>query len=82
MEKLALNMRNLACVALAAVMLFDASNVQAAATMVYIAPYEGEKYHKSKDCRGLNKAKSIKKLRLSVAKKDGYEPCKICKPKQ
>lgn len=56
--------------------------VQAAATTVYIAPDQGEKYHAKKTCRGLNKANSVKKTTLAKAKKAGYEPCKICKPKK
>lgn len=55
---------------------------QAKATMVYIAPYEGEKYHATDDCRGLRNAREIEKIRLSRAKNAGYDPCKICKPKQ
>ena len=37
----------------------------------------GEKYHTS-SCRYLSKSKRA--ILLSRAKKDGYEPCKICKP--
>lgn len=79
--------RLLPAVALSFMLALNASmtvplTVQAKATMVYIAPQEGEKYHSDKDCRGLRNANSIKKVRLRVAKNSGYEPCKICKPKQ
>lgn len=37
----------------------------------------GEKYHNS-SCRHLKKSR--KELSLDVAKKQGYKPCRTCKP--
>jgi len=42
---------------------------------VYIAPYGGTKYHYDKYCKGLINAKSIEKIALSTAKKQGYTLC-------
>lgn len=44
---------------------------------VYIAPVSGKKYHIRKSCRGLSRAKYIKRVKLSYAKKH-YRKCKIC----
>ncbi len=45
---------------------------------VYVTA-KGKKYH-YKHCRTLNKAKKLKALTISQAKKKGYKPCKVCKP--
>lgn len=51
--------------------------IQATATKrVYIAPSYGTKYHFKKHCRGLNRAKSKKKVTYKWAKKHGYTKCK------
>lgn len=52
--------------------------VAAKTKKVYIAPYMGKKYHRTMKCRGLNRAKKIKKVSLSSAKKQGRTKCKIC----
>jgi hypothetical protein len=49
-----------------------------AAQKVYIAPTSGTKYHAIKRCRGLNRAKIIKKTTLKKAKRSGYKKCKLC----
>lgn len=49
-----------------------------AVTNVYIAPYQGKKYHSKDTCRGLRNARQIVKVTLTQAKKDGYEKCGIC----
>lgn len=38
----------------------------------------GSKYHMSKNCRGLSRAKKIYSTALSDAKESGFEPCNIC----
>ena len=49
-------------------------------TYVYICTGpKSEKYHRSKDCRGLNKCSaSIEKITLAKAKELGRGPCGIC----
>lgn len=52
-------------------------NVEAKTKYVYIAASgNGTKYHKSKNCSRMNG--KVNKVKLSKAKKDGYEPCKKC----
>lgn len=51
--------------------------VEAKAKYVYIASSgNGTKYHSNKDCSRMRG--KVKKVKLSKAKKDGYEPCKKC----
>ncbi|VDG20559.1 hypothetical protein [Lactiplantibacillus mudanjiangensis] len=52
-------------------------NVQAKTAYVYIAPNHGKKYHFTSNCRGLNRAKRIKHVKLSWAKRHGYKRCKL-----
>lgn len=49
-------------------------------TYVYICTGpQSKKYHKTENCRGLNKCSgSIKKITLDEAKQIGRTPCKIC----
>lgn len=64
--------------------LFVGSNtpieVKTQGTEVYICTgSSATKYHKSSNCRGLNRCSgSILKLSMSSAKAKGYYPCKIC----
>lgn len=44
---------------------------------VYIAPTSGKKFHSKKSCRGLRRARVIKRVKLSYAKRS-YSKCKIC----
>lgn len=44
-------------------------------SIVYIAPNSGKKYHLNRNCRGLNKAKSVVSISLSEALSKGYEKC-------
>lgn len=50
---------------------------QAKSSRVYIAPYQGKKYHFDKRCRGLRKARTLKKVSVKWAKQHGYKVCKI-----
>lgn len=45
---------------------------------VYIAPYSGTKYHSTKYCRGLRRARSVQKITLKRAKALHYTKCKLC----
>lgn len=45
---------------------------------VYIAPYSGSKYHSTKHCRGLRRARSVKKISVKTAKRQGYSKCRLC----
>ena len=54
------------------------ASAKAKTKKVYIAPYSGKKYHNHKDCRGLRKARSKKRITLTKARKLGYKKCKIC----
>jgi hypothetical protein len=45
---------------------------------VYIAPYSGEKWHVTPNCRGLSNARSVAPLSFREAQQRGYAPCKIC----
>lgn len=49
--------------------------------IVYIAPYSGKRYHRSRECRGLRNARSVASTNRDKARADGYTPCKICKPR-
>lgn len=49
-----------------------------AASKVYIAPHSGTKYHKSKRCRGLRRARGVKKISVKKAKRLHYKMCKVC----
>ena len=75
-------------VTLSAVIVFSSSAAtpltvvaHAKSSKVYVAPYSGTKYHKTKKCRGLKNARKIDKISRSRAKKLGYKKCKLCKPK-
>jgi hypothetical protein len=46
------------------------------AEIVYITP-TGKRYHPTKTCRGLRKAKKIIAIEKSEAIKRGYTPCKV-----
>ena len=46
-------------------------------TTVYVTA-TGSKYHFSRSCRGLNRARSISETSLSNAQSRGLEPCSIC----
>lgn len=45
---------------------------------VYIAPHSGKKYHRYRNCRGLRRARSVKKVSVKTAKRQHYKKCKIC----
>ena len=47
-------------------------------TIVYVTD-TGEKYHKD-DCRYLKESKTS--ISISEAIRQGYEPCKVCKPRK
>ena len=51
--------------------------VQARTAYVWIAPNHGKKYHYRKSCRGLNRAKSKRHVKLIWAKHHGYKRCKL-----
>lgn len=57
-------------------MLFLVLSIGVLAEIVYITP-TGKKYHPTKTCRGLRKAKKIIAIEKSEAIKRGYKPCKI-----
>ena len=57
------------------VTLFLILSVGVLAEKVYITP-TGKKYHRSKSCVGLNKAKKIISIEKSKVIKNGYKPCK------
>nr|WP_268912349.1 hypothetical protein [Lentilactobacillus sp. SPB1-3]MCZ0976463.1 hypothetical protein [Lentilactobacillus sp. SPB1-3] len=44
-------------------------------TYVWIAPYQGRKYHYSRGCRGLNRARSTRHVTLHWAKSHRYKLC-------
>lgn len=46
------------------------------AEIVYITP-TGKRYHPTKNCKGLKKAKKIIAIEKSEAIKRGYTPCKV-----
>ncbi|WP_125572838.1 hypothetical protein [Levilactobacillus huananensis] len=50
---------------------------QARSSHVWIAPYKGKKYHFSKKCRGLRRARKVKRVTLKWAKKHHYKQCRI-----
>ena len=55
------------------------SGTTSGSTKTYVFTTQtGSKYHKSKSCRGLSNAKAVYKKKLSTAKGNGLEPCKIC----
>lgn len=56
--------------------LFLVLSIGILAEIVYITP-TGKKYHPTKTCRGLRKAKKIIAIEKSEAIKRGYKPCKI-----
>jgi len=45
---------------------------------VYIAPYSGRRWHTTRNCWGLSRARSVKPVSLSEARRRGLTPCKIC----
>jgi len=45
---------------------------------VYIAPYSGKRWHTTRNCRGLGRARSVEAISLSEATARGLTPCKIC----
>jgi len=45
---------------------------------VYIAPYSGRRWHTTPNCWGLSRARSVKPVSLSEARRRGLTPCKIC----
>lgn len=57
------------------VALFLILSVGVLAETVYIIS-TGKKYHRSKSCVGLNRAKKIIPIEKSKAIKNGYKPCK------
>ena len=58
------------------IVLFLILSVGVLAEIVYITP-TGKKYHPTKTCRGLRKAKKIIAIEKSEAIKRGYKPYKI-----
>lgn len=56
--------------------LFLVLSVGVLAEIVYITP-TGKKYHPTKNCKGLKKAKKIIAIEKSEAIKRGYTPCKV-----
>ena len=56
--------------------LFLVLSIGVLAEIVYITP-TGKKYHPTKTCRGLRKAKKIIAIEKSEAIKRGYKQCKI-----
>jgi len=46
--------------------------------MVYVTP-QGQRYHRTRSCRGLNRARSISSVTLSQARRN-RTPCNICRP--
>lgn len=56
--------------------LFLVLSIGVLAEIVYITP-TGKKYHPTKNCKGLRKAKKIIAIEKSEAIKRGYKPCKI-----
>lgn len=58
--------------------IIPANNVTAKTRKVYYAPYMGKKYHCTKTCRGLNRAREIRKISVKGAKKLHLTKCKIC----
>ena len=46
------------------------------AEIVYITP-KGKRYHPTKNCKGLKKAKKIIAIEKTEAIKRGYTPCKV-----
>lgn len=58
------------------IVLFLILSVGVLAEIVYITP-TGKKYHPTKTCGGLRKAKKIIAIEKSEAIKRGYKPCKI-----
>ena len=56
--------------------LFLVLSVGVLAEIVYITP-TGKKYHPTKNCKGLKKAKKIIAIEKSEAIKRGYKPCKV-----
>lgn len=45
---------------------------------VYIAPRNGKKYHARRTCRGLRRARYVKRVTITYAKRHHYTRCKIC----
>jgi hypothetical protein len=43
--------------------------------IVYIAPYSGERYHFSKDCKGLESSESVEEIKRQDAHYEGYTLC-------
>lgn len=58
------------------IVLFLILSVGVLAEIVYITP-TGKKYHPTKTCGGLRKAKKIIAIEKTEAIKRGYKPCKI-----
>ena len=56
--------------------LFLILSVGVLAEIVYIKP-TGKRYHQTKNCKGLKKAKKIIAIEKSEAIKRGYTPCKV-----
>lgn len=56
--------------------LFLILSVGVLAEIVYITP-TGKRYHPTKNCKGLKKAKKIIAIEKSKAIKRGYTPCKV-----
>lgn len=56
--------------------LFLILSVGILAEIVYITP-TGKKYHPTKNCKGLKKAKKNIAIEKSEAIKRGYTPCKV-----
>ncbi len=56
--------------------LFFILSIGVLAEIVYITP-TGKKYHPTKTCKGLKRAKKIIAIEKSEAIKRGYKPCKV-----
>nr|DAG03363.1 MAG TPA: Metal binding domain of Ada [Siphoviridae sp. ct6rT12] len=56
--------------------LFFILSIGVLAEIVYITP-TGKKYHPTKTCKGLRRAKKIIAIEKSEAIKRGYKPCKV-----
>lgn len=50
----------------------------AGSSTVYVTA-SGKKYHQ-RNCRTLSKSKNVTSVSIDVAKRRGYEPCKVCNP--
>ena len=56
---------------------YDA-HINAQGYTVYYAPYSGERYHRTSNCSGLRRARSIASTSKEDAVSKGLTPCGIC----